>query len=541
MNCIHLFLAFVLFNPRGITAYGFRNCIQDMKDPLYFKCMQRFLDNISSIVDDLPDNAEVVNASHNAIQVLPYRSFRHLPQLKNLQLSYNKMEKIEGGAFENLGALEWLNLSCNHLTNLSKGIFLGLANLTLLLLHNNHLSVLHLEAFSPLPSLLDLQLQFNNLNSFDVVIRSVQKLNQLKHLNLCNNNLSLLQPGVGFPPSLYNLKLCNNSLRKMEGPGPRFLGNVMVLDLSYNKFSDASSFANVSLQRLQRLKLVGNNIDVLQLLDMSNLKPRSLDYSGLHLNKVSQLTKVCQHLGKSNRPFDLFLQSNNLRNLSYQSFLACPPIQLLDLSRNRLQSVDCVRQMLNGTAQSRLTDNHFFPFQPHPLDQQFGFPLRPNLTTLHLNINSIAFLHAKALKGLKQLRELRLDNNLLTDIYGDSFSDLSNLQILNLRNNHVSVLFPGTFKSLGKLSILDLGGNNIHRLANMSFEGLKNLSNLYLDNNYLQYISPSFFHPIERTLQVLDLMGNKIYFISKNQLKQPPFGTWAGSTTSNFSLSNPTV
>uniref|UniRef100_A0A8C6XXA4 TIR domain-containing protein n=1 Tax=Naja naja TaxID=35670 RepID=A0A8C6XXA4_NAJNA len=519
MNCIHLFLAFVLFNPRGITAYGFRNCIQDMKDPLYFKCMQRFLDNISSIVDDLPDNAEVVNASHNAIQVLPYRSFRHLPQLKNLQLSYNKMEKIEGGAFENLGALEWLNLSCNHLTNLSKGIFLGLANLTLLLLHNNHLSVLHLEAFSPLPSLLDLQLQFNNLNSFDVVIRSVQKLNQLKHLNLCNNNLSLLQPGVGFPPSLYNLKLCNNSLRKMEGPGPRFLGNVMVLDLSYNKFSDASSFANVSLQRLQRLKLVGNNIDVLQLLDMSNLKPRSLDYSGLHLNKVSQLTKVCQHLGKSNRPFDLFLQSNNLRNLSYQSFLACPPIQLLDLSRNRLQSVDCVRQMLNGTAQSRLSKL----LVEHNLLKHLRGCLKtvpfPELTTISFRFNRILSISSSAFHyGLKQLRELRLDNNLLTDIYGDSFSDLSNLQILNLRNNHVSVLFPGTFKSLGKLSILDLGGNNIHRLANMSFEGLKNLSNLYLDNNYLQYISPSFFHPIERTLQVLDLMGNKIYFISKNQV-----------------------
>uniref|UniRef100_A0A670ZY64 Toll-like receptor 13 n=2 Tax=Pseudonaja textilis TaxID=8673 RepID=A0A670ZY64_PSETE len=548
MNCIHLFLAFVLFNPPGITAYGFRNCIQDMKDPLYFKCMQRFLNHISGIVDDLPDSAEVVNASHNTIQVLHYGSFRHLPQLKNLQLSYNKMEKIEVGAFENLGALERLNLSCNHLTNLSKGIFLGLANLTLLLLHNNHLSVVHPEALSPLPSLLDLQLQFNNLNSFDAVIRSVQKLKRLKYLNLCNNNLSFLQLGVGLPPSLYNLKLCNNSLHKMEGPGPRFLRNVTVLDLSYNKFSDASLFANVSLQRLQSLKLVGNNIDVLQLLDMSDLKPRSLDYSGLHLNKVSQLTKVCQHLRKSNRPLDLHLQSNNLRNLSYQAFQDCPPIQLLDLSRNRLRSVDCMRQVLNATEQSRLSKlllehnllKHLtgcpktapfpelttisFRFNRILSIKSSAFRYAPNLTTLHLNINSIAFLHAKALKGLKRLRELRLDNNLLTDIYNDSFSDLSNLQILNLRNNHVSVLFPGTFKSLGKLSILDLGGNNIHQLSKVSFEGLKNLSNLYLDNNNLQYISPSFFHPIEKTLQVLDLMGNKIYFISKNQLKQPPFG-----------------
>ncbi|XP_015673996.1 toll-like receptor 13 [Protobothrops mucrosquamatus] len=547
MNFVHFFLAFVLFNTRGITAYGFRNCIQTMKYPLYFRCMQRFLNNISSILDDLPNYAEVVNASHNSIKVLPYGSFRHLSKLKVLQLSYNKMEKIEGGAFENLTALERLNLSYNYLTNLSQGTFFGLANLTFLLLHNNHLRVLHRDAFSLLPSLLDLQLQFNSLSSFNLVIQSIQKLNQLKYLNLCNNNLTFLQPELGFPPSLYNLKLCNNSLRKMDGPGPGFLGNVKVLDLSYNKFSETSSFANVSLRGLQRLKLAGNNIDVLQFLDISKLKPRSLDYSGLRLNKVSQLTKVCQHLGKSSRPFSLRLQSNNLRNLSSQAFLACPPIWLLDLSRNRLRSVDCVRQMLNATAQSHLStllvEHNLLKqlrscFSTAPFEalttisfrfnrilsiSSSAFHYAPNLISLHLNINSIAFLHARALKGLKQLRELRLDNNLLTDIYNNSFSDLSNLQILNLRNNHVSVLFPGTFKNLGKLHILDLGGNNIHRLSNVSFEGLRNLSNLYLDNNNIQYISPSFFRPIERTLQVLDLMGNKIYFISKNQLKQPPF------------------
>ncbi|XP_015743969.1 toll-like receptor 13 [Python bivittatus] len=547
MNFPLLLLAFVLFNTQEITAYGFRNCIQTMKNPLYFKCMQRFLNNISSAIDDLPSNAEVVNASHNSIKVLPYGSFRHLPKLKILQLSYNKMEIIKDGAFEKLTALERLNLSCNHLTRLSKGTFLGLANLTLLLLHNNHLSILHEDAFSPLQSLMDLQLQFNSLSSFNVIVQAMQRLNKLKYLNLCNNNLTSLHSELRFPSSLYNLQLRNNSLRKMDGQGPRFLWNVKVLDLSYNKLSNTSSFATVSLQKLRRLKLVGNNIDVIQLLNISDLHPRSLDYSGLHLNKVSQLTKVCQHLGKSNLSFNLHLQSNNLRNLSNQAFVTCPPLQLLDLSRNHLRSVECVRQMLNATAQNQLRTllvehnllknlrscSSTAPFKElRTISFRFNrilsvsssaFHYAPNLDTLHLNINSIAFLDEKALKGLKQLSELRLDNNLLTDIYNSSFNDLSNLQILNLRNNHVSVLFPGTFKNLGKLSILDLGGNNIRRLTNMSFEGLRNLSKLYLDNNNIQYIRPSFFHPIERTLQVLDLMGNKIYFISKTQLKEPPF------------------
>ncbi|XP_042295980.1 toll-like receptor 13 [Sceloporus undulatus] len=549
MGLLPAFLALVLLQAHRASAYGFRNCIQSMGNLGSFKCMQRFLSDISSAVSDLPSNATVVNVSHNSIRFLPSGSFHHLPGLRILQLSNNFMERIEDGAFENLTALESLNLSCNSLTDLPKGVFQGLANLSLLFLHNNHLRTIHSDALAPLQNLRKLWLHFNDFGDFAEIVGSLQSLTRLEHLYLCNNNLTSLQSGLGLPCSLAVLSLCNNSLHGLDGQRRQFLQNLKWMDLSYNMISDVSSFAKVSLRNLTYLKLTGNSLDVFQLLDRSDLQPHSLDYSGLRLNKRSELTHMCHFLGKSKRPpYNLHLQSNGLRNVSAGTFSECPPIQLLDLSRNRLKSVGCVREMWNVTVQNQTLQsfivehnllNHLrsclhstplkelkfisFRFNRILSVNSWAFRYAPNLKNLHLNINSIAYLDRKALRGLKELSMLRLDNNLLTDLNADTFRDLRNLHTLNLRNNHVSVLFPGIFKNLGNLRILDLGGNNIRQLSNISFEGLRNLSNLYLDRNRIESICHSFFAPMESTLQVLDLMGNKINYISMKQDRPPPF------------------
>lgn len=540
-------LVFALLNAQQANSYGFRNCIQSMDDPWCFKCMQRFLKSVSSAVGDLPSNTTEVNMWHNKIQALPRGSFCHLPKLKTLQLSYNKIQSIEGGAFENLTALETLNLSSNCLRNVSKDVFLGLDGLTHLLLHNNQLKMIHPDTFGPLQNLGRLELQFNLLENFDEVLRGLQNLTRLEYLNLCNNRLTSLKSDGRLPESLSTLLLCNNSLSWMDVNGFGFLRNVKTLDLSYNNISNSSSFATVSLWNLSTLKLMGNRIDVFQLLNVSDLRPPSLDYSGLRLHDSSQLEKVCQQLRKSNFSTNLYMQSNGLRNLSNNTFSACPPIQLLDLSRNRLKTVGCVGELFNETVANQLQTlivehnllnrlrycgnktvlwelrNISFRFNRIIWVSSHAFDYAPKLEKLHLNINTIAFLDKRALNGLTKLRELRLDNNLLTDLYYLSFDNLNNLRTLNLRNNRISVLFPQIFHSLGKLRILDLGGNNIRRLSSGSFEGLSNLSNLYLDGNRIEHISSNDFTHVQNTLKVLDLKSNKITYISTKQLNNPPF------------------
>ncbi|XP_060640199.2 toll-like receptor 13 [Anolis sagrei] len=538
----------VVLGAGGCRAYGFRNCIQDMLDPGYFKCMQRFLAEASSATADLPANATALNASLNAIHRLPPGTFARLPALRELSLTHNGLQDVAEGAFEGLPALRSLNLSCNALQGLSAGVFHGLHNLSLLLLHNNHLHTLHPDTFAPLQKLLELELQFNDLGSFEDVAESLWMLSRLQRLNLCNNNLNSLRSKRSLPASLTVLSICNNSLYGVDGSGQHFLQNIKWLDLSYNKISDVSSFAKVVLRNLTSLQLAGNNVSVFQVLNVSDIRTHSFDYSGLHLNRYSQLVDLCHLLGKSMRPmYSLRLQSNHIRNMSRNAFSACPPILLLDLSRNRLKSVSCVREMLNASAQSQLRtlvvehnllnrlrscsqgdilkELRFISFRFNRILSVGGWAFRyaPNLDRLHLNINTVAYLDRRALWGLRALTELRLDNNLLTDIYKDTFRDLGNLQTLNMRNNHVSVLFPGVLANLGKLRILDLGGNNIRQLTNASFEGLRNLSNLYLDSNHIERISHDLFSPVEDTLQVLDLKGNKIYYISMKPDGPPPF------------------
>uniref|UniRef100_A0A8C3S8B4 TIR domain-containing protein n=1 Tax=Chelydra serpentina TaxID=8475 RepID=A0A8C3S8B4_CHESE len=534
-------LASLLLLTPGAAAYGFRNCIQSMENPESFRCIQRFLRDITSAVGDLPPNAMYVNVSHNSIHRLPAASFRHLPQLQQLQLVYNRLETIEDWAFENLGALDMLNLSNNRLASLSEGAFRGLGNLTSLFLSNNPLSTIHPRALQPLDHLRILDLYSCRLASFAAVARSLQGLTRLQELNLCGNRLWSLNSSCPLPLSLSTLHLCNNSLRAVDGGGPQLLGHIRSLNLSYNKISNVTSFAGAELRSLSYLLLKGNPLDVFHLLNVSSLPPRSLDYSGLHLGEEG-VSKVCQRLGS--RPLKrLMLQSNNIRELRNASFSLCPPIQTLDLSWNKLRWLACVDKWQPGALERLVVEHnllnrlgtcehaaslealHFISFRYNRIlsVKYWAFGYAPNLRILHLNINTIAYLHKHALKGLRYLTELRLDNNLLTDLYEPSFADLLRLRTLNLRNNRVSILFPYVFGHLSQLQTLDLGGNNIRHLTNMSFSGLSSLSKLYLDRNRIKEISSDIFHPVQATLEVLDLMANTLQYITKIQHKSPPF------------------
>ncbi|XP_038239094.1 toll-like receptor 13 [Dermochelys coriacea] len=534
-------LASLLLLMPGASAYGFRNCIQSMEDPHSFRCIQRFLKDIISAVGDLPPDATFVNVSHNSICRLPAASFHHLPQLQQLQLVCNHLETIEDGAFENLSALDTLNLSNNRLAKLSEGAFRGLGNLTHLSLRNNPLSTIHPHALQPLGNLHTLDLYSCRLVSFADVACSLQGLTRLQVLNLSCNNLRSLNSSCPLPPSLSTLHLCNNSLRAVDGGGPLLLRHIRSLDLSYNNISNVTSFAGAELQNLSYLLLKGNPLDVFHLLNVSSLQPRSLDYSGLHLGNEG-VSKVCQRLG--NHPLKhLLLQSNNIRELRNVSFSLCPPIRTLDLSWNKLKWLDCVDRWQHNPLESLVVEHnllnrlstcqnssflealHFISFRYNRIlsVKYWAFRYAPNLRILHLNINTISYLHKHALKGLYNLTELRLDNNLLTDLYEASFTNLVRLRTLNLRNNRVSILFPCVFRHLSLLRILDLGGNNIRHLTSRSFSGLRSLSKLYLDGNRIKEISSDIFHLVQATLEVLDLTGNKLQYITKTQHKSPPF------------------
>ncbi|KAM9207899.1 uncharacterized protein RG961_014786 [Leptosomus discolor] len=540
-----LVVAVVLAAP-GVSAYGFRNCIQSPWDPGLFRCVQRFLESVGAAVGDLPPAATALNLSHNALRLLPAAAFARLPLLRTLDLAYNRLATIAPGAFASLGALAALDLSHNRLAGLAEGAFAGLGNLSALRLDRNPLASVAPGALLPLANLSRLSLRGGRLLALGPVAAAIRPLPRLRLLDLCGNRLAALGPAPPLPPSLLTLRLCNNSLAGLAGATPTLLPPALrVLDLSYNNISAAAPFAQLRLRGLRRLRLAGNPLDAFGLLEVSDVPPRSLDFSGLRLGPGG-VGEACRRLAGP-RLRQLRLRRTGIEALPNGSLAACPPAAALDLSRNRLRRLGCVGRLL-GPAQRRelvglAAEHNLLRWLPScrgapALPRLQNVSLRfnrilaagagafadaPGLRVLRLDVNDLTRLDREALQGLRELRELRLDNNLLTDLYAGSFADLARLRTLNLRNNRVSVLFPGTFAGLVRLQTLDLGGNNLRHLAAAALQGLGRLSRLYLDRNRLQEVSAEAFGPVQASLGVLDLRANALRYITRRPRQPPPF------------------
>uniref|UniRef100_A0A3Q3WYY7 VWFC domain-containing protein n=1 Tax=Mola mola TaxID=94237 RepID=A0A3Q3WYY7_MOLML len=155
----------------------------------------------------------------------------------------------------------------------------------------------------------------------------------------------------------------------------------------------------------------------------------------------------------------------------------------------------------------------------------------PNLEWVNLKKNKLtsAGIGVKAFKGLKMLRRLYLDGNLLEVVPADlppplqelkisenrlrridenSFHDLSSLVILELEGNLLSEgnVDPLAFAPLIQLSYLRLGRNHFRTIP----QGLpKSLLELYLENNLIEEISETVFNQ-SQNLNVVSLRHNRL-------------------------------
>lgn len=399
--------------------------------------------------------------------------------------------------------------------------------------------------FSTLLNLNTLDIRKNVLTNFSEIAASVLHLKNLSKLDLCFNNLtSLRHSNVSLPKSLTTLYICRNNLSTL-GCEHLFLRFIQVLDLSYNSRLPTMAFQGVDLRSTNNLRLRSTSVKIVEFLNISNIHAGHVDFSDTGLKNDTLLIELCRLLKRKVTWIKkLDLGSNGIEDLTNYTLYYCPEMtRALDLSHNQLKRTSCLyflkrqRQIKNFSAEhNHLTflpscENNKAYFQD--LEEMsyrynrilsvksYAFYHTPNIKTLKLNINTIAFLGRSALKGLKRLETLRLDNNLLTDLFNYTFEDLFNLRILNLRNNRISVIFNETFLSLKNLTTLDLGGNKITHFQPSGLDGLKRLSKFYLDGNNLKKIDTSHYRIFQDTLRVLDLQSNEIRFF--NDISHSPF------------------
>ncbi|XP_077586285.1 leucine-rich repeat, immunoglobulin-like domain and transmembrane domain-containing protein 2 isoform X1 [Stigmatopora nigra] len=92
------------------------------------------------------------------------------------------------------------------------------------------------------------------------------------------------------------------------------------------------------------------------------------------------------------------------------------------------------------------------------------------LESLWLNFNDITLINSKALEGLHNLTELRLQGNKLRSVPWTAFEDAPGLKILDLKHNQLDVLPEHALKNLPNLNYLDLSFNRLTVISKEVFQ-----------------------------------------------------------------------
>ncbi|XP_054681145.1 toll-like receptor 3 isoform X3 [Grus americana] len=222
-------------------------------------------------------------------------------------------------------------------------------------------------------------------------------------------------------------------------------------------------------------------------------KYSQLVYLNAGYNSISKLQpELCQSVPLLQI---LKLEHNELYKLPDKVFASCTNLTELNLGYNRIDS------------------------------KNDPFKTLENLSYLDLSHNFLKSANLGLQQQLKNLRELRLDNNQIAELKKEDFSFLSNtsLNSLDLSSNPLEEFHVGCLHAIGNLfgltlNNVELGENRTKKLCTeLSNTAIQNLS---LSHVKLSYIGKSTFQGLQGTnLTVLNLSQNSLSVIEDDSFQ----------------------
>lgn len=325
--------------------------------------------------------------------------------------------------------------------------------------------------------------------NLDVSEGSMSGLKELQVLDLGRSNVKAVPDEVYCPlANLQTLNLTRNRIRDVNkigfGTRSRGLGecsggvDVRQLDLSYNEVKFLKNDSDLTkLKRLQGLYLQHNDLTEISSGALSGLL--SLRVLNISNNKLRSLPEGLFVSPRELR--EIYLQNNGFTELASGIFHRLEQLLVLDLSGNKL------------------TSNHVD-------DGTFLGLIR--LIVLNLSHNSLSRIDAKTFKDLFFLQILDLRNNSIQHVQDNAFLPLYNLHTLNLAENRLHRINAHLFNGLFVLSKLTLSGNMIASIDQQAFRNCSDLKELDLSSNALEEV-PEALKELS-FLKTLDLGENKI-------------------------------
>uniref|UniRef100_A0A8C5GLV7 Toll-like receptor 13 n=1 Tax=Gouania willdenowi TaxID=441366 RepID=A0A8C5GLV7_GOUWI len=348
-----------------------------------------------------------LNLNFNSLLEMFEHSLQSLTQLRILSMSNNELSKLPV-TIRGISTLEVLDLSYNSVKELDCLDFKNLTNLTSLNLQNNHVSTLQGCLFENLKELKELNLR---LNSLDFVGNAFKlNLQKLESLNLDKNDFKAIRDG-DFRSlfSLQELNLQTDDSYRIDHEALEGLGNLQTLRIT-------CPFLTVifeSLQSLQNLSIVlvfndhhnshrrddDSPFSNLTLLKRLEIKKQTTDKGGTSTDLLSGLRSLeffrAENFFKESVHLDTFRFTPKLKNLQIvhsdlsdltpELFWYIPDLKELDLSNNKLKSLDFL-------AQAKLLA----------------------LSVLKLSNNDLSVINETVFQFLPALRYLDLSDNPLT-------------------------------------------------------------------------------------------------------------------------------
>lgn len=192
--------------------------------------------------------------------------------------------------------------------------------------------------------------------------------------------------------------------------------------------------------------------------------------------------------------------NSELRQLGNDSFTYLPGLESLDLSHNKIESLNVfVFHPLTTLCKLKLDHNNLQTLEAGVFSSQ------RKLISLSLSDNRLESLRNDFLSSLVMLEELHVGKNRLASLDSRSFVSLENMAFLNLSSNHLNVLPTSVFAYQKKLRELHLDKNNISALSTELFLPTKQIEILSFSDNKIRKISSAVLETLVR-LKHLDAM-----------------------------------
>ncbi|EDW16908.2 protein artichoke [Drosophila mojavensis] len=451
---------------------------------------------------------EELDISHNQLSYLFPSSFRIHPRLREIKAAHNKFSFFPAELIGSLQYLEYIDLSHNQLKTVEELDFARLPRLRVLLLAHNQLDMVSEMAFHNSTQLQILDLSHNSLDRIGE--RTFEGLVRLEQLNLEQNLLAELSDNVFEHTKLHMLENINLARNRFEYAPLKALQLrhffVSSVDLSHNRIRELPRDDSIMVN-IKRIDLSYNPLTMQAVHNVLHEPKtvRELNLAGTGIEELQLLeTPFLQYLNLSN---------NKLRNIKAEVFQRVTLLETLDLSSNRLESLN---------------------------DISLAWPQLQVLQELDVSNNSFDLISQSNFAHLEMLRTLKLNHlPLCTRIEKNAFKPLGNLA--NLEAYELPLLgyldVQGIMELLPGLEMLDIevkdatiGSEQIQplkhpRLSSIGIRGerLKSISSgtlaglkssdltIKLQNTSLTALPPALLFPVPRSSHLtLNVEGSKI-------------------------------